>query len=59
MSASEFISKLFGDLPALFKDESELRAIWSNPKMQKFPETRKKLFMLPREWILTFVGGAV
>ena len=35
MSASEFISKLFGDLPALFKDESELRNIWSQPQSRK------------------------
>jgi type I restriction enzyme R subunit len=35
MSASEFISKLFGDLPALFKDETELREIWSKPESRK------------------------
>ncbi|WP_435136785.1 EcoAI/FtnUII family type I restriction enzme subunit R [Formosa sp. A9] len=33
----EFIEQLFGDLPALFKSEEELRAIWS------LPNTRKKL----------------
>ena len=37
MSARQFIEKLFGDLPALFKDEDELRALWSKP------DTRKKL----------------
>src|SRR5580692_7827072 len=37
MSAAEFIKRLFGDLPALFKDEDELRALWS------LPDTRKAL----------------
>lgn len=37
MSAAQFIERLFGDLPALFKDEDELRRLWSKP------ETRKKL----------------
>jgi type I restriction enzyme R subunit len=35
MSAAEFIERLFGDLPALFKDEDELRAIWSNPDTRR------------------------
>lgn len=37
MSAAQFLESLFGALPALFKDEDELRAIWSDPG------TRKKL----------------
>lgn len=37
MSAAEFIQKLFGELPALFKDEGELRKLWS------VPETRRAL----------------
>ena len=37
MSASEFIERLFGDIPALFRDEAELRSLWSRP------DTRKKL----------------
>lgn len=37
MSAAQFIEKLFGELPALFKDEDELRTLWSKP------DTRKKL----------------
>lgn len=37
MSAAEFIQRLFGDLPELFKDEDELRALWS------LPDTRKAL----------------
>jgi type I restriction enzyme R subunit len=31
ISAEEFLSNLFGELPKLFKDEEELRKIWSNP----------------------------
>ena len=31
MSAAEFVTRLFGELPTLFKDEDELRALWSQP----------------------------
>jgi type I restriction enzyme R subunit len=31
ISSEEFMSELFGELPKLFKDEEELRAIWGNP----------------------------
>jgi type I restriction enzyme, R subunit len=37
MSARQFMELLFGKLPDFFKDETELRAIWSAP------DTRKKL----------------
>jgi len=37
MSAQQFMEMLFGKLPEFFKDEAELRAIWS------VPETRKQL----------------
>ena len=37
MSAQQFMEMLFGKLPAFFKDEAELRALWSKP------ETRRKL----------------
>jgi type I restriction enzyme R subunit len=37
MSAQQFMELLFGKLPEFFKDEAELRAIWSDP------ETRRKL----------------
>ncbi|NCA79557.1 MAG: DEAD/DEAH box helicase [Sphingobacteriia bacterium] len=37
ISAEEFLKSLFGALPALFKNEEELRTIWSKP------DTRKKL----------------
>jgi type I restriction enzyme R subunit len=37
MSASQFLEALFGKLPEFFKDEDELRSLWS------LPDTRKKL----------------
>jgi type I restriction enzyme, R subunit len=35
MSATQFIERLFGDLPELFKDEDELRKLWSKPDTRK------------------------
>ncbi len=35
MSAAEFVARLFGELPALFKDEDELRALWSQPDTRR------------------------
>jgi type I restriction enzyme, R subunit len=37
MSAQQFMEQLFGKLPEFFKDEEELRTLWS------MPDTRKKL----------------
>jgi type I restriction enzyme, R subunit len=37
MSAKQFMEMLFGKLPEFFKNEAELRALWSNP------DTRAKL----------------
>jgi type I restriction enzyme R subunit len=37
MSAAQFLENLFGNLPEFFKDEDELRSIWS------VPDTRKSL----------------
>src|SRR5690554_2341760 len=37
ISSAEFMNQLFGDLPAFFKSEEELRKLWS------LPSTRKKL----------------
>ncbi|NOU15055.1 MAG: DEAD/DEAH box helicase family protein [Methylococcaceae bacterium] len=37
MSAAQFLEALFGKLPEFFKDEAELRNLWS------MPDTRKKL----------------
>ena len=37
ISAAEFVGQLFGDLPDFFRDEAQLRKIWSHP------DTRQKL----------------
>lgn len=37
MSAQQFMQMLYGSLPAFFRDEAELRTLWS------VPETRKRL----------------
>jgi type I restriction enzyme R subunit len=35
ISATQFIERLFGDLPEFFKDEDELRTLWSDPATRK------------------------
>ena len=35
ISAQEFLENLFGELPNFFKNEEELREIWSNPITRK------------------------
>jgi type I restriction enzyme, R subunit len=35
ISAQDFIKRMFGELPDLFKDEDELRTIWSDPDTRK------------------------
>ena len=35
ISAEEFLNNLFGELPALFKSEAELRTLWSHPMTRK------------------------
>ncbi len=35
ISAEQFLQNLFGSLPELFKNEDELREIWSDPKTRK------------------------
>ncbi len=35
MSAAQFIERLFGELPEFFKDEDELRRVWSRPDTRK------------------------
>jgi len=43
ISSAEFVQQLFGDIPALFQNEEELRKIWSRP------DTRKKLLQELKE----------
>lgn len=40
ISAQEFIMNLYGSLPSFFKDEKELREIWSSPVTRKVLLTR-------------------
>lgn len=35
ISANQMVEKLFGELPRLFKDEDELRKLWSDPDTRK------------------------
>ncbi|MCA0445906.1 MAG: DEAD/DEAH box helicase family protein [Bacteroidetes bacterium] len=35
ISSEEFLSNLFGEMPKLFRDEEELRKLWSNPITRK------------------------
>lgn len=35
MSAVEFIERLFGEFPALFQDEDQLRELWGQPETRK------------------------
>jgi type I restriction enzyme R subunit len=35
ISAAEFLQRLYGELPELFRDEDELRAIWSKPDTRR------------------------
>ena len=35
ISAEEFLNNLFGELPNLFKNEQELRTMWSNPMTRR------------------------
>ena len=43
-----FVERLYGELPALFKDEDELRALWS------LPETERSFW---RRWIPGWMVG--
>ena len=35
LSAVEFVERLFGDIPEMFKSEDELRSLWSRPDTRK------------------------
>jgi len=35
ISAEEFVRQLFGDIPSFFRNEDELRRLWSNPNTRK------------------------
>jgi type I restriction enzyme, R subunit len=42
LSAVEFVERLFGDIPEMFKSEDELRTIWSRPDTRKAALLNKK-----------------
>lgn len=53
ISAEEFLSSLFGELPKLFKDEEDLRKIWSNPLTRRTLLENLDEAGFPKEDLLT------
>jgi type I restriction enzyme R subunit len=53
ISAEEFLNNLFGELPKLFKDEEELRKLWSNPLTRKILLENLEAAGFPKEDLLT------
>jgi len=53
ISAEEFLSNLFGELPKLFKDEEELRKLWSNPVTRKVLLGNLESAGFPKDDLLT------
>lgn len=52
ISAEQFLNNLFGELPKLFKDEEELRTVWSNPLTRKVLLENLETAGFPREDLL-------
>ena len=55
MSAAQFMENLFGAMPEFFKDEDQLRAIWSDPAtrnimglIDKYPDVARNGIRLRR-----------
>lgn len=53
ISSEEFLNNLFGELPKLFKDEEELRRIWSNPLTRKILLENLDAAGFPKDDLLT------
>ena len=53
ISAEEFLNNLFGELPKLFKDEEELRKLWSNPMTRKVLMEHLDVAGFPKDDLLT------
>jgi len=53
ISAEEFLNNLFGELPKLFKDEEELRKLWSNPLTRKVLLENLESAGFPKDDLLT------
>lgn len=53
ISSEEFLNNLFGELPKLFKDEEELRKLWSNPITRKTLLENLETAGFPKDDLLT------
>ncbi len=53
ISAEEFLNNLFGELPKLFKDEEELRKLWSSPLTRKILLENLDTAGFPKDDLLT------
>ena len=53
ISEEEFLSNLFGELPKLFRDEEELRKLWSNPMTRKTLLVKSDEAGFPKSDLLT------
>jgi type I restriction enzyme, R subunit len=53
ISAEEFLNNLFGELPKLFKDEEELRKLWSNPITRRILLENLDAAGFPKDDLLT------
>jgi type I restriction enzyme R subunit len=53
ISAEEFLNNLFGELPKLFKDEEELRKLWSSPITRRILLENLDASGFPKDDLLT------
>jgi len=53
ISAEEFLNNLFGELPKLFKDEEELRKLWSSPITRRILLENLDAAGFPKDDLLT------
>jgi len=53
ISAEEFLNNLFGELPKLFKDEEELRKLWSSPITRRILLDNLDAAGFPKDDLLT------
>ncbi len=53
ISSEEFLSNLFGELPKLFKDEEELRILWSSPGTRRVLLENLDAAGFPKDDLLT------
>jgi type I restriction enzyme R subunit len=53
ISAEEFLNSLFGEMPKLFKDEEELRKLWSSPVTRRILLEKLDAAGFPKDDLLT------